>query len=127
MVHPEELVRLGVESEYTKRLLAVLPLFVSDLPCYTHASLAHYNTAQEHELKSLRSSLHFEVRFLHVTLSRAEAALADDTFVGCADTLKSLLDLLESLLRIDTVTYLENLLVVDVPGSVSQFAETCFC
>jgi len=100
-----------MESEYAKRLLAVLPLFVSDLPCYTHASQAHYNITQEHELQSLHSSFHFEVRFLHVTLTRADGVLADDAFVGCADTLKSLLDLLESLLRIDSVTYLKNLLV----------------
>lgn len=111
VIRAREHARLGLESEYARLLLAVLPLFISNLPCFNHIPHTHYSTADEHDLKNLHSSIHFEIRILHVTLSRADAALTEDAFIQCADVLKDLLDLLESLLRPNTVPYLTSLLV----------------
>jgi hypothetical protein len=110
MAHAEAHVK-GVESEYANRLLAVLPFFISDLPCYNPVIRPCYNTVDEYELKTLRSSIHFEIRLLHVTLSRGKASLVDDAFVGCLEVLKSLLDLLETLLRSHTVPFIATLIV----------------
>ena len=111
VIRAREQERLGFESQFARLLLAVLPLFISNLRCFDHIPHAHYSTADEHDLKNLRSSIHFEIRILHVTMGRADAAFTDDAFVQCADVLKDLLDLLESLLRPNTVSYLTSLLV----------------
>jgi hypothetical protein len=120
MAQRKEHTRGGVESAYAKLLLAVLPLFMSNLPCYNQVPQAYYNTTQEHELKNLRSFIHFEIRLVHVTLTRAQAALADAAFEGCTDVLKSFLDMLESLLRVDTVTYLACILGSRTLGTAAR-------
>lgn len=101
----------SIESGYANRLLGVLPLFICDLPCYNHVPRAENNIMEEDELKNLRGWILFEIRFLHVTLNRAKAALVDDAFVGCAEVLKSLLNLLETMLRDTTVNHLASCMV----------------
>lgn len=111
MAQLQEQSGLSIEAEYAKRLFAVLPLFMSKLPCYNPNSRNAYNIIEENEFRNLRSSTHFEIRFLHLSLSRAEAALGNNAFVGCSDVLKPQLDLLESMLQEHTVPYLTALSV----------------
>jgi hypothetical protein len=103
--------RLAVDgAEHSELLVAVLPLFRSNLPCYRHIPETHQNAIDHFELRNFHSLFRAEIGFLSLVLD-TQRDLSDEAYRACMEVLKMLLDLFESLLDDQTVVSLSDPIV----------------